>query len=84
LGRQLAILAPFLELPKDEVVRIGQALPLGLSLSCVNPVDGQHCGNGCNKCAERQKAFALAGIADPTSYRNPPPQVDWKAHKWPD
>jgi 7-cyano-7-deazaguanine synthase len=84
LGRPLAILIPFAELPKDEVVRIGQALPLELSLSCVNPIGGQHCGNGCNKCAERQKAFALAGIADPTSYGNPPPQVDWKTHKWPD
>jgi 7-cyano-7-deazaguanine synthase len=84
LGRALAILTPFLQLPKDEVVRIGAALPLELSLSCVNPVDGQHCGTGCNKCAERQKAFALAGIADPTSYRNAPPQVDWKTHKWPE
>jgi 7-cyano-7-deazaguanine synthase len=84
LGRPLAILTPFAELPKEEVVRIGRTLPLELSLSCVNPVDGQHCGNGCNKCAERQKAFALAGIADPTSYRNPPPRVDWKTHQWPD
>ena len=84
LGRPLAILTPFIQLPKDEVVRIGAPLRLELSLSCVNPVDGQHCGDGCNKCAERQKAFALAGIADPTSYRNPPPRVDWKTHKWPD
>jgi 7-cyano-7-deazaguanine synthase len=84
LGRRLAILTPFAELPKDEVVRIGAALPLELSLSCVNPVDGQHCGSGCNKCAERQKAFALAGIADPTSYRNPPPRVDWRTHRWPE
>ena len=84
LGRPLAILTPFIQLPKDEVVRIGAPLRLELSLSCVNPVDGQHCGDGCNKCAERQKAFALAGIADPTSYRNPPPRVDWKTLKWPD
>jgi 7-cyano-7-deazaguanine synthase len=84
LGRRLAILTPFAELPKDEVVRIGAALPLELSLSCVDPDNGQHCGNGCNKCAERQKAFALAGVADPTSYRNPPPRVDWQTHRWPD
>jgi 7-cyano-7-deazaguanine synthase len=84
LRRPLAILTPFVKLPKEEVVRIGAALPLELSLSCVNPVDGQHCGNGCNKCAERQKAFALVGIADPTSYQNPPPRVDWKTHRWPD
>lgn len=84
MGRPLRILTPFAQLPKEEIVRIGEALPLELSLSCVNPVDGQHCGNSCNKCAERQKAFALAGIADRTQYRNTPPQVDWKAHRWPD
>jgi 7-cyano-7-deazaguanine synthase len=84
LGRPLTILTPFAGLPKEEVVRIGAALPLALSLSCVNPIDGEHCGNGCNKCAERQKAYALAGIADPSSYRNPPPRVDWKTHRWPE
>lgn len=84
LGRPLEILTPFAKLPKEEVVRVGEALPLELSLSCVNPVDGQNCGDGCNKCAERQKAFALAGIPDPTRYQNPPPRVDWKTHKWPE
>jgi 7-cyano-7-deazaguanine synthase len=84
MGRPIHILTPFAQLPKEEVVRIGRALPLELSLSCVNPVEGEHCGNGCNKCAERQKAFALAGIADPTRYRNSPPRVDWKTHRWPD
>jgi 7-cyano-7-deazaguanine synthase len=86
MGRPLQILAPFVQLPKEEVVRIGEALslPLELSLSCANPIDGEHCGDACNKCAERQKAFALAGIADPTHYRNPPPKVDWTTHKWPD
>ena len=84
LVRPLKILTPFAQLPKEEVVRIGEGLPLGLTLSCVNPIDGQHCGNGCNKCAERQKAFALAGIADPTRYRNPSPPMDWSTHKWPD
>lgn len=84
LQRPLQILTPLLPLAKEDVVRIGVSLPLELTLSCVNPVDGEHCGDGCNKCAERQKAFALAGVADPTRYRNAPPQVDWKTHKWPD
>jgi len=84
MGRTLEILTPFARLSKEEVVRIGNGLPLELSLSCVSPIDGQHCGDGCNKCAERQKAFALAGIPDPTRYRNPPPRVDWKTHKWQD
>jgi 7-cyano-7-deazaguanine synthase len=84
LGRPIQVLTPFSQLAKEEVVRIGEELPLELSLSCVNPVDGQRCGSGCNKCAERQKAFALAGVADPTHYCNPPPRVDWKTHRWPD
>jgi 7-cyano-7-deazaguanine synthase len=84
LGQPLHILTPFAKLSKEEVVRIGEGLPLELSLSCVNPIDGQHCGDSCNKCAERQKAYALAGIPDPTRYRNPPPRVDWTTHKWPD
>jgi 7-cyano-7-deazaguanine synthase len=84
MGRPLTILTPFAGLAKEDVVRMGAELPLEVTLSCAKPVDGLHCGDGCNKCAERQKAFALAGIADPTRYRNPPPSVDWTTHKWPD
>ncbi|HKQ88628.1 MAG TPA: 7-cyano-7-deazaguanine synthase, partial [Candidatus Acidoferrales bacterium] len=83
-GRPLEILTPFAKLSKEEVVRAGESFPLELTLSCVNPIDGEHCGNACNKCAERQKGFALAGIVDRTTYRNTPPQVNWKTHKWPD
>jgi 7-cyano-7-deazaguanine synthase len=82
--RPLNILTPFAKLSKEEVIRAGESLPLKLTLSCVNPIDGEHCGDACNKCAERQKAFALAGILDETTYRNPPPQMNWKTHKWPD
>ena len=82
--RPIKVLTPFSKLSKEEVIRAGESLPLEMTLSCVNPVDGEHCGDACNKCAERQKAFALTGIADRTSYRNTPPQVDWKTHKWPD
>ena len=84
LQHPLKILTPFAQLPKEEIIRIGEKLPLELTLSCVNPIDGEHCGNTCNKCAERQKAFALAGIADRTSYKNTPPNVNWKVHKWPE
>jgi 7-cyano-7-deazaguanine synthase len=77
-----AILTPFLQLKKEDVIKLGQALPLQLSLSCVNPQDGKHCGAYCNKCAERQKGFALAGIDDPTKYAHTPPVVDWKNHQW--
>jgi len=82
--RSLKVLTPFAKLSKEDVIRAGETLPLELTLSCVKPVDGEHCGNACNKCAERQKGFTLAGITDRTSYRNTPPQVNWKTHKWPD
>lgn len=82
--RPVNVLTPFANLSKEEIIRVGEALPLELTLSCVNPIDGEHCGNACNKCAERQKAFALAGIADRTVYRNTPPHVNWKTHRWPD
>lgn len=82
--RRLKILTPFARLAKEEIIRAGAYLPLELSFSCVNPMDDEHCGDACNKCAERQKAFALAGIVDRTRYRNAPPNVNWKTHKWPD
>lgn len=82
--RPLDVLTPFAKLSKQELIRAGEALPLELTLSCVDPIDNEHCGNRCNKCAERQKAFALAGIVDRTVYRNTPPQVNWKTHRWPD
>jgi 7-cyano-7-deazaguanine synthase len=41
-----------------------------LTFSCMRPVDGKHCGT-CNKCAERRRAFASAGLSDPTEYFEP-------------
>jgi 7-cyano-7-deazaguanine synthase len=61
------VLRPYLGLHKTEVMRRGRDLPLGLTFSCMRPVDGRHCG-ACNKCAERRRAFADAGMTDPTAY----------------
>jgi 7-cyano-7-deazaguanine synthase len=49
------------------VVRRGAHLPLELTWSCLRPAGGKHCGR-CNKCRERQTAFAAAGVADRTGY----------------
>jgi 7-cyano-7-deazaguanine synthase len=64
---RVRVLQPYLGLKKVEVLRRGRGLPLGLTFSCIRPRDGRHCG-ACNKCAERRRAFAEAGLADPTPY----------------
>jgi len=67
----LRVLRPYAGLGKTEVVRRGRDLPLGLTFSCIRPASGRHCGQ-CNKCAERRRAFAAAGMADGTAYAPAP------------
>lgn len=73
LAMRIAIETPFASLHKDDVVRKGVALgvPLELTLSCMQPRDGLHCGQ-CSKCRERRDAFREAGVDDPTRYRTRP------------
>jgi len=71
LGGELKIVQPYRGLSKIEVLRRGRDFPLGLTWSCIHPVRGFHCGR-CNKCAERQKAFAAAGAPDTTAYAERP------------
>jgi len=63
----LKIVRPFGAMHKRDVMEIGRNYPLGLSFSCISPVGTLHCGR-CNKCAERQAAFKMAGMDDPTAY----------------
>ena len=69
LARPLRIDAPFLQLHKEGVIKIGEELgvPLDLTLSCMNPQDDRHCGK-CSKCRERHDAFVAAGVTDVTRY----------------
>ena len=64
---------PMTDLVKHEVVaRAADAgLPLERTFSCVDPVDGVHCGR-CLKCHDRREGFQKAGLEDPTEYGNPP------------
>jgi len=66
-GREVRVVRPFAKLEKRDVLALGRELPLELTFSCIAPVDGRHCGR-CNKCAERKRVFAQAGMKDPTSY----------------
>jgi len=68
--RKLRLLRPFGNMNKRQVMALGRGLPLELTMSCLSPVDGRHCGQ-CNKCAERQAAFREADIDDGTRYATP-------------
>ncbi|RMF95433.1 MAG: 7-cyano-7-deazaguanine synthase [Planctomycetota bacterium] len=66
-GQTIEIVRPLAGMSKADIVR---QLPLELAaatFSCLQPVEGGHCGQ-CNKCRERQRAFADAGMPDPTPY----------------
>ena len=67
LGTRIALIRPFAGLRKADVLRLGAGLPLWLAFSCLQPIDGRHCGR-CNKCAERREGFRDAGRADRTAY----------------
>lgn len=61
------LVRPFTQLDKRAVMNLGRDLPLELTFSCLSPHAGLHCGR-CNKCAERQRAFSLIELSDPTVY----------------
>ena len=67
LGRPMQIEAPFRGLHKEELIRRSRELPIELTLTCMAPLGGVHCGQ-CNKCRERQLAFQKAGVPDRTAY----------------
>ena len=73
LDAEIRIDAPLLTLQKEDVIRRGVQLnvPFELTLSCMQPVGGMHCGR-CSKCRERRDAFRAAGIEDPAPYATPP------------
>jgi 7-cyano-7-deazaguanine synthase len=76
LAHDLTIAAPFGAMHKADVIRLGSELgvPFALTMSCMNPRSGLHCGV-CSKCRERRDGFEEAGIHDPTSYAAPSPRL---------
>jgi 7-cyano-7-deazaguanine synthase len=69
----MSVEAPFAAVHKSDVIRRGVELgvPLELTLSCMQPHDGMHCGK-CSKCRERRDAFREADVRDPTPYSQTP------------
>jgi|SRR5688572_28000084 7-cyano-7-deazaguanine synthase len=68
LAHPIDVVAPFARMKKSDVIRLGIELdvPLALTLSCMNPQDGRHCG-ACSKCRERREAFQEVGMEDPAT-----------------
>ena len=73
LAHPIEVAAPFAAKSKSDVIRLGLQLgvPLELTLSCMSPRQGRHCGR-CSKCRERRDGFAEAGVQDPTIYAEAP------------
>jgi len=68
LGYGVGLSAPFVHATKADIVRRADQLgaPLDLTWSCYEG-GAVHCGR-CVTCVERQQAFHLAGVPDPTEY----------------
>ncbi|HUF24221.1 MAG TPA: 7-cyano-7-deazaguanine synthase [Vicinamibacterales bacterium] len=69
LAHDITIQTPFAEWTKSDVVRQARTvgLPLDLTISCMMPIGGRHCGQ-CSKCRERHDGFVKANLPDPTDY----------------
>ncbi len=67
LAQPMRVLTPLRRLTKAHLIAQEPMLPYRLTLSCLRPRAGRHCGR-CNKCAERRRAFARARVADLTRY----------------
>ena len=64
-GHQLEIKAPFVEMTKADIIKIGLSLnvPYELTWSCYE--GNEHPCGSCGTCIDRQKAFLKNGIKDP-------------------
>jgi 7-cyano-7-deazaguanine synthase len=73
LDSPIRIDTPLAAMHKADVIKLGSSLgvPFELTLSCMEPKDGLHCGR-CSKCRERRDGFLEARIPDPTQYREVP------------
>lgn len=67
LGHRVRVEAPLRGLHKEDIIRMFSHLPLELTLTCMAPKGGIHCGQ-CNKCRERQVGFRKAGVVDRAVY----------------
>ncbi|MGC0339092.1 7-cyano-7-deazaguanine synthase [Streptomyces sp. SLBN-8D4] len=66
----LEVVAPFIDMPKHEVINVGERLgvPWQETWSCFNNYESQ-CGL-CAACQDRRLAFQKSDVSDPTQYRS--------------
>ncbi len=67
LDHKIVVEAPFRGMHKEDLIRRYRHLPMDVTLTCADPDGDVHCG-ACNKCFERQSAFAEAGVVDGSRY----------------
>lgn len=69
-NQKIRIIAPFVEMDKAEIVKLGHDLgvPYEETWSCYKGLES-HCGQ-CSSCSERKRAFSNSGIKDPTIYKH--------------
>ena len=67
-NERLTIVAPFVDMDKSGIVRLGSSLgvPFKDTWSCYVG-SRMHCGT-CSSCRERRRSFIEAEVADPTKY----------------
>lgn len=71
LGHEIRVESPYSGLKKADLIARNSGLSLHLTLTCMAPVDGKHCGR-CGKCHERHSAFLKANVPDRTPYAAKP------------
>ncbi|NNE93766.1 MAG: 7-cyano-7-deazaguanine synthase QueC [Verrucomicrobiales bacterium] len=67
---KIELLRPFIEMRKEDIAARGADLGIDFAETWSCYKGGEvHCGK-CGTCVERQEAFELAGLKDPTEYRD--------------
>lgn len=65
---KIDIIAPYTDITKADIARIGKRLGIDYSLTYSCYKGGEHHCGKCGTCVERKEALAEAGINDPTDY----------------